>query len=73
LNILDEAKKFIALMQEGREGLAGIVDAVKDGKVAVDATTQAELNSMLEKERAETKEAHDNLQNAINASRAGAT
>lgn len=71
MNILEEARKALDLIQQGRDALAAITSAVKDGTAAISANEQATLNSMLEKERAETKSAHDNLQNAINASRVG--
>jgi vacuolar-type H+-ATPase subunit B/Vma2 len=72
LNILEEAQKAIALIQEGRQALDAITSSVKDGKVAIDATTQRELSTLLEQERGQSQVAHDNLQNAINAARAGA-
>lgn len=71
-SILDKAKKALDLVREGREALEAITHEIQDGKHAITATEQAELNSMLEKERPESQAAHDNLQNAINASRAGA-
>jgi hypothetical protein len=71
LNILEEAKKAFDLFNEGRSALESIASSVKDGKAAISSNDQAELNTMLEKERAESRQAHDNLQNAINASRAG--
>jgi hypothetical protein len=72
LNIIEEAQKAFALIQEGRQALNAITSSVKDGKVAIDAKTQTELNALLEKERPESQAAHDNLQNAINSARAGA-
>jgi hypothetical protein len=70
--ILDAAQKAFDLFNEGREALEAIASSVKDGKAAISSDDQAALNTMLEKERAESIAAHDNLQNAINASRAGA-
>lgn len=72
MNLIDQARKAFDLVQQGRAALEAIASSVKDGTAAVNATEQAELNEMLERERLETKQAHDNLQNAINASRAQA-
>ena len=54
-----------ALFAQGREAVAKIVDAVNDGKVAVDAKTQADLDALLAQEQAETAAAHQALQDAI--------
>ena len=59
---IEDAK---ALFTQGREAVAKIVDAVNDGKVAVDAKTQAELDELLKQETAETAAAHTALQDAI--------
>lgn len=69
MNILDKAREAFDLIQQGRGALAAITSGIKDGTAAISATDQAELNAMLERERTETREAHDNLQNAINSSR----
>lgn len=69
MNIIEEAQKALALVREGEDALKAIADAVKGGTAAVDASTQQQLNTLLEQARASAKEAHDNLQNAINTSR----
>lgn len=71
MNIIEQAEKAFALFNEGRAALEAIASSVKDGTAAISSNDQAALNTMLEKERAESISAHDNLQNAINASRAG--
>lgn len=62
LKAINDAK---ALFTQGREAVEKIVDAVNDGKVAVDARTQAELDDLLAQERRETEAAHSALQDAI--------
>jgi hypothetical protein len=70
LDILAKAQEFLALFEKGRAGLESIASSLTDGSAAIGATTLDELNAMLIKEREESQAAHDNLQNAINASRA---
>lgn len=72
MTLIERAQEAFKLFTEGREALEAIASSVKDGTHAVSATDQAQLNTMLEQERAQSQQAHDNLQNAINASRAGA-
>jgi hypothetical protein len=69
MNILDEAKKAFELFQQGRSALEALASGVADGTHALSTTDKAELDRMLATERAESQAAHDNLQNAINASR----
>ncbi len=64
------AKDAIALIKAGREALGPVIDAVKDGKAAVDADTIAELDAILEAERPENRAAFNNLNDAIAAYRA---
>lgn len=71
MSIIDEARKAFQLFEEGRGALEAITSAVADGSAAVSSSDQRELNTMLEKERSESRTAHDTLQNAINTSRLG--
>lgn len=65
MDILARAREALALIQQGRTALAGIADAVSDGKAAIDADTKAELDALLEQEREETRAAHRRLDDAI--------
>lgn len=68
-NWMERAKEAMKAIAQGREALAAVVDAVKDGKAALDVNSQAELNALLEQEKAETKAAYNNLRDAIAESR----
>ncbi len=68
-NILEMAREALALIAEGREALAALVDPVKDGKAALNAKDSAELDAMIEAERTETRAAYTNLKDAIAQSR----
>lgn len=65
MDLLQKAKDAIALIQQGREALAGVVDAVKDGKAAIDADTLGELDGLLEQERVENRQTNAAIQDAI--------
>jgi ribosomal protein L18 len=65
MSALDAAKIALSTIRSGREAMARIADSVKDGTLALTASDQAELNRMLEQERAETRQAHDDLEQAI--------
>lgn len=71
MNILQEAQKAVSLIQGGRATLNSLIQQVKDGKQAVDADTQAELDALLEKEEGETRTAIADLRSAIAEYRAG--
>lgn len=67
---LGKARAAIAAIREGRTALAHVVDAVKDGTAAINTTDQAELNRLLAEETAESRAAHDSLEEAIKAAEA---
>lgn len=69
--IIQDAEKALQLIAQGREALAGIMSAVNDGKHAVDAATQAELDAMLTSEEGQTKASIADLRSAIAQYRAG--
>jgi hypothetical protein len=62
---LAKAREALALVKEGRAALGKVVDAVKDGSAALSTTDQAELNRLLAEETAESRAAHDSLEEAI--------
>lgn len=64
-NWLQKAEEAIALLQQGRAALASVTSAVKDGSAALSTTDQAKLNDLLAKETAESRAAHDSLEEAI--------
>lgn len=65
MDVLGAIAKAKALFDEGRAAITEVVDAVNDGRAAVDAKTQAELDAMLATETDETRKAHQALQDAI--------
>lgn len=71
MSILDEARKAISLISSGRSTLNSIVQQVKDGKHAIDADTQAELDALLAQEEEQTKAAIADVRDAIAEFRAG--
>jgi hypothetical protein len=70
MDYVKAAKDALALIKAGRDALGPVIDAVKDGKAAIDASTIAEIDALLEAERPENRAAFDNLNNAIGAYRA---
>lgn len=66
---MDEALKLVqealATIAEGRRALAGVVGQIEDGRLAVSATTRAEVDRLLIAEQTETKQAFDGLDAAI--------
>lgn len=67
---LAKAREAIALVSEGRKALTAVVDAVKDGRAGLSTTDQEELTRLLAKETAESRVAHDSLEEAIKAAEA---
>lgn len=67
---LKMARDGIALLQQGRETVTRVADAVKDGSAALSTEDQAELDRLLAQETAESKAAHDSLEEAIRAAEA---
>lgn len=67
---LEKARAALAVIRSGRTALASVVDAVKDGSAAINTTDQAELNRLLAEETAESRAAHDSLEEAIAAAEA---
>lgn len=65
MDILAQAKAALALMAQGRATLNSIVDAVRDGQMALDTNQVGQLNQLLAKERIETEAAHNALDRAI--------
>lgn len=71
---MERARQAFAMIAEGRNAVASIVDSVKDGSAAISSDDQAELDRMLEAEREESRRASQNLTDAIaefRAKRAG--
>lgn len=64
---LGKLRDGIALAQQARAAISSVTDAVKDGTAALSTTDQAELNRLLEAEKAESRVAHDTLEEAIKA------
>lgn len=54
MDYLEKARAALDLIRKGREALAGVTDAVKDGSAALSASDQTELDRLLEAEEAET-------------------
>ena len=65
MDLLEKIRAASEIFAEGRKAVEEIVDAVNDGRAAVDAKTQAELDALLATERTETERAHQTLQDAI--------
>lgn len=65
MDILTTARAALTLMREGRQTLTSIVDAVRDGQVAISTKDMGELNRLLAEEKAETEAAHNALDRAI--------
>jgi hypothetical protein len=57
------------LIQSGRAALEKIASAVKDGSEAISAGDKVELQRILEREKAESQAAHDELAEAIRQAR----
>jgi hypothetical protein len=64
-NWLQRARDAVAMVSEGRQALSSVVSAVRDGTAALSTTDQAELDRLLAKETAESRAAHDELEQAI--------
>lgn len=69
MDVLALVKSGLALMAEGRETIASVVDAVRDGKAALSTKDQGELNILLAQEQRETEAAHNALARAIAAAK----
>ena len=68
-NILTKAQEAIALVQQGREALAAIKDALNGGQVALNTNDMRQLQALLAQEQRESEAAHSDLNNAIIAAR----
>lgn len=62
---LKMARDGIALLQQGRQAVTAVVDAVKDGSAALSTTDKAELDRLLAEETRESRAAHDSLKAAL--------
>jgi hypothetical protein len=62
--LLEKARQGFSLLSQGRKIIAEVTDAVADGKAALSADDQAELNKLLESEAPESREAHRRLDEA---------
>jgi uncharacterized membrane protein YgcG len=71
MSIIEDAEKALNLIAQGRTALATIQSAISDGRAALDASTQAQLDEMLANEEAQTKAAIADIRSAIAAYRAG--
>ena len=69
MDILAKAKDAAEMIAAGRKILAEVANALKDGKTAINAKTQVELDALLADERTETKAAIDKAREAIRNSR----
>lgn len=69
MSILDKAKEALSLIQSGRAALQEIASAVNDGKEALSTNDKEELQRILEREKAESRAAHDELAEAIRQAR----
>lgn len=67
MDILAQARSALEMMATGRQALSSIVDAVRDGRAALDTKQMGELNAILAQEKTETEAAHNALQRAIQA------
>lgn len=65
MDILATVRGALAMMAEGRSTIAAVVDAVRDGKTALNTNQIGELNSLLAQEQRETEAAHNALARAI--------
>lgn len=65
MDLLKMAQNALALAREGRQAFDRVRDAAKDGKAALSATDQAELDRLLAEEARESKAAHDSLASAL--------
>ncbi len=63
--------KGASLLTQGREALAGVKDAIADGKAAISATEKDELTALLDAEERETAAAIAGARDAIADYRAG--
>lgn len=71
MNIQETIAKGLALIAEGRSALAGVVQAVKDGKAVLEPGQTLEgLQAQLEREENETRSAIGDVRAAITAYRA---
>ena len=71
MSILSQARDALTLITNGREALEAIAAAVKDGRQAISADEQAELDALLAREKQESQAAHDKLAEAIRQARGG--
>lgn len=69
MNLIEKAREAMGLIQSGRAALSEIASAVKDGSAALSANDKAELETILEREKQESRAAHDELAAAIEAAR----
>lgn len=65
MDILATVKGALAMMAQGREAITAVVDAVRDGTVAINTKDMGELNTLLAQEQRETEAAHNALARAI--------
>jgi hypothetical protein len=71
MSLLEQAKHAFSLLQQGREALDAIKDAVSDGSAAINTKELGELRVMLEREEQETKDVINDARTAIADYRAG--
>lgn len=64
-SILERAQKALQLVREGRAALKAIADAVSDGREALSTTDRSRLESILEDEKRQSRDAHDELDRAL--------
>jgi uncharacterized membrane protein len=67
MDIIATVEAAIAMMAQGRQAINDVVDAVRDGKVALQTTDVGKLNALLAQEKTETQAAHNALDRAIQA------
>lgn len=65
MSIIDQARKALALIAQGRAALTEVAAAVQDGRAALSETGQADLNRMLAEELTASRAAHDSFDAAL--------
>jgi hypothetical protein len=71
MSLLDQAAHAFSLLQQGREALVAIKDAISDGTTGMSETDVSKLKAMLDAEEQETRTAIADARDAIAAYRAG--
>lgn len=65
MSILERARQAMEMIANARGTLTQIASAVRDGTEAISTSDKEELQAILEREKAESRAAHDDLAAAI--------